>query len=201
MDETSDEKLLADYLAGRAECFERLVQRHQRELFHFLVRFTGSAAVAEDVVQEAFLQVHLSAAAFDPSRRFKPWLFTIAANKARDWLRGRSRRPEMALDAMIGGEDSGGQRFSDFLADGGGSPEESIDDADVQASVQRVVRELPENLREILVLAYFHQFPYREIADILGVPLGTVKSRLHAAVAAFSKAYKTATGAENPPNR
>lgn len=122
MSETSDEHLLADYLAGRTECFERLVQRHQRELFHFLIRFTGSAAVAEDVVQEAFLQVHLSGDAFDPSRRFKPWLFTIAANKARDWLRGRSRRPEMALDAMIGGEDSGGQRFSDFLADGGAGP-------------------------------------------------------------------------------
>jgi RNA polymerase sigma-70 factor (ECF subfamily) len=59
---------------------------------------------------------------------------------------------------------------------------------------------MPENLREVLVLSYFHQFPYREIAEILGVPLGTVKSRLHAAVAAFSKAYRAASGAENPPN-
>lgn len=200
MSETSDEKLLADYIGGRAECFDRLVHRHQRELFHFLIRFTGSAAVAEDVVQEAFLQVHLSASAFDPARRFKPWLFTIAANKARDWLRGRNRRPEMALDAMVGGEDAGGQRFADFIADEAAGPETAVDDADAQAIVQQVVRAMPENLREVLVLAYFHQFPYRDIADVLGVPLGTVKSRLHAAVAAFSKAYRAATGAENPPN-
>ena len=91
----TDEQLLADYLAGQTDGFELLVRRHSPELFRFLARFTGNAAAAEDVVQEAFLQVHLSAASFDRTRRFKPWLFTIAANKARDLLRSRGRRPEV----------------------------------------------------------------------------------------------------------
>lgn len=199
MSELSDEQLLAAHLDGRPECFDELVHRHQRELFHFLIRFTGSQATAEDIVQEAFLQVHLSASAFDPKRRFKPWLFTIAANKARDWLRSRARRPETPLDAPVGGAHAEGQRFSDLLAGEGVAPDEQAERADVNEHVRAVVDQMPDNLREVLVLAYFHRFPYRDIADVLGVPLGTVKSRLHAAVNYFADAYR-ADVSENSPN-
>src|SRR5579859_1894615 len=91
--EPSDEHLLADYRTGDKSAFAALVSRYQRELYHFLVRFLGNRASAEDVFQETFLQVHQSAEQFDPQRRFRPWLFTIAANKARDLIRSQSRRP------------------------------------------------------------------------------------------------------------
>ena len=92
--EVSDEQLLVAYRHGDRASFSRLVQRYQRELFHFLVRFTGDRAAAEDIFQETFLQVHQSAEQFDPQRRFRPWLFTIAANKARDLHRAnRAGRP------------------------------------------------------------------------------------------------------------
>ena len=193
MSAPTDEELLAEYLAGHADRFELLVRRHSDELFRFVVRFTGNAATAEDIVQEAFLQVHLAASSFDRQRRFKPWLFTIAANKARDMLRGRARRPEVPLDAFVGtGDDEEGRRFLDFLADPSGAPAGILETDERKELVRKIVQAMPAHLREVLVLAYFHRFPYMDMAEILGIPLGTVKSRLHAAVACFAKAYQAA---------
>jgi RNA polymerase sigma-70 factor (ECF subfamily) len=186
----TDEQLLADHVAGDADAFRRLMERHSRELYTFVFRFTRSTAAAEDVVQESFLQIHLSAERFDPSRRLKPWLFTIGANKARDWLRGRSRQREVALDAKISSEDETGQTFLDLLADPGEAPGEVMGADETRQAVQRAVDRLPPVLREALVLAYFHRFAYKEMADILGIPVGTVKSRLHAAVGAFGKVFR-----------
>lgn len=190
----TDEQLLADHVAGQIDGFELLVRRHSQELFRFLVRFTGSSSLAEDVVQEAFLQVHLSAASFDKSRRFKPWLFTIAANKARDLIRSRRRRPEVPLDAQVATDEEEGQRFLDFLADSAAAPSGSLEEQEERAFVQSVMERLPDHLREVLVLSYYHRFPYKEIAEILGVPLGTVKSRLHAAIGQFGQSYRAAVG-------
>ena len=193
MNTPSDEQLLAEYVGGQSEGFELLVRRHGQELFRFLVRFTGSAVAAEDIVQETFLQVHLSASTFDGTRRLKPWLFTIAANKARDMLRSRARRPEVPLDAHVGaGEDDESQRFLDFLADSSNLPSVTLEEDEERQFVRNVLSKMPEHLREVLVLSYYHRFPYKEIAEILGVPLGTVKSRLHAAVGYFGQAYKSA---------
>jgi RNA polymerase sigma-70 factor, ECF subfamily len=191
----SDEQLLAEHIEGLPDRFELLVRRHSQELYRFLARFTGSGSLAEDLVQEAFLQVHLAASGFDPSRRFKPWLFTIAANKARDLLRSKGRRPEVPLDAYVGSSDEeGGQTFRDFMSDNSADPVSGLEGKEERDQVRAVLARMPEHLREVLVLSYYHQFPYREIADILGVPLGTVKSRLHAAVAHFGRAYKAAAG-------
>src|SRR5215212_10123359 len=108
-DQRTDEQLLSAYQHGEKSAFATLVSRYQRELFHFLIRFIGDRAAAEDVFQESFLQVHQSAAQFDLTRRFRPWLFTIAANKARDLIRSQSRRPTSPLQASInpGDSDSG----------------------------------------------------------------------------------------------
>ena len=199
MKATTDEELLADYLNGQVDRFELLVRRHSQELYHFLLRFTGSASAAEDVVQEAFLQVHLSAASFDLKRRFKPWLFTIAANKARDWLRSRARRPVMPLDAQIDAGDEEGQRFSDFLADKAESPSDSLEQQEQRIQVRELVEAMPTHLREVLILSYYHRFPYKEMAEILKIPLGTVKSRLHAAVGRFAQAYESVVKRDSKP--
>lgn len=191
----TDEQLLAEHLEGLPDRFELLVRRHSQELYRFLARFTGNGATAEDLVQEAFLQVHLAAASFDRSRRFKPWLFTIAANKARDLLRSRGRRPEVPLDAVVGsGDDESGQTFRDFMADNSADPVAGLESGEERERVRSVLAGLPDHLREALVLSYYHRFSYKEIAEIMGVPLGTVKSRLHAAVIQFGRAYKALIG-------
>jgi len=186
----TDEKLIDRYRAGEIEAFEALVKRYRQELFHFLIRFTGQRAAAEDVFQEAFVQVHLSIDTFDTSRRFKPWLFTIAANKARDYLRKRARRPAVPLSAPVG--DADGQSFADFMEADLPDPGDALQSADLADRVRKVVEELPDHLREILLLSYFQKFSYQEIADVLGIPLGTVKSRLHSAVGTFAQKWKSA---------
>ena len=180
----SDSQLVEAYKGGQIEAFNLLVGRYRQELFHFLVRFLSNRASAEDVFQEAFLQVHLSIETFDTDRRFKPWLFTIAANKARDYLRRRNQRSAAQLSAPVGGD---GASTRDL-------PTEATEQDETRELVRDMVTELPDHLREILILAYFHQFPYKEIAQMLSIPLGTVKSRLHAAVGTFADMWKQKHG-------
>ena len=191
----TDEQLLERYLNGELAAFRQLVARYERELYAFLARFLGDRTAAEDIFQEAFLQVHQSGHSFDPTRRFRPWLFTIAANKARDLMRSQARRPAAPLDAKISGGNNGdGGTFVDLMAADVPDIDEPAKRQELSDQVRGVVDELPDHLREILLLSYFHQFPYKQIADILEIPLGTVKSRLHAAVATFSDRWKGGHG-------
>ncbi len=195
----SDEQLLAEHRNGVQGAFDELVARHAGELFAFVVRFVANAAAADDVVQDAFVQVHVSAAAFDQQRSFKPWLYTIAANKARDYLRTRSRRQELSLESSTGDEDNPGVGVL-LESDEPTSPE-LLDADDDRTRVQRLVAGMPEHLRMILVLGYYQQMAYADIAVVLDIPVGTVKSRLHAAVNHFAKLWRAATKASagSPP--
>ncbi len=186
----SDTQLLVRHIEGDPTAFETLVERYRRELFNFLARFTGDRALAEDIFQEAFLQVHMSSGSFDTSRRLKPWLFTIAANKARDALRKRSRKQAAPLDATVAGSENDRTSYADLLPADIPAPDESLLNLETRRGVQSIVEQMPETLRAVLMLSYFNGFAYKEIADILGIPLGTVKSRLHAAVKHFAKKWK-----------
>jgi RNA polymerase sigma-70 factor (ECF subfamily) len=186
--ELSDESLLAAYIDGDREAFQALMARYRDELLHFLTRFLGSRASGEDVFQETFLQIHLSSNTFDPSRRFKPWLFTIAANKARDYHRKHKKRTTVSLSNTVGDPD--GQRFVDLLEADLPAAEDRIADAERSRTVKQVIDSMPAHLREILLLSYFQRLSYNQIADSLEIPLGTVKSRLHTAVAAFARLWK-----------
>jgi RNA polymerase sigma-70 factor (ECF subfamily) len=186
----TDEQLLARVKAGDPSSFTELVSRYQRELFHFLVRFLGDHAAAEDVFQETFLQIHQSLGQFDLQRRFRPWLFTIAANKARDLIRSQMRRPTTPLQANMSPGDDESAEYIDLMESVDDSPDEPLQRRELQQMVQKAVTGMPDHLREILLLSYFHQFPYKQISEILDIPLGTVKSRLHAAVAYFAHAWK-----------
>ena len=188
--QVSDTELLQRHLDGDPGAFEALVRRYRRELFNFLARFTGDATMAEDVFQEALLQLHLSAATFDPARRLKPWLFTIAANKARDAMRRTYRRQAAPLDATVGTGADHQTSYAELMPADVPAPDESLLNLETRQAVQTIIRQMPENLRTVLLLSYFNGFPYKEIAEILGVPLGTVKSRLHAAVQHFARQWK-----------
>jgi RNA polymerase sigma-70 factor (ECF subfamily) len=191
LDEHTDEGLLARHIDGDQAALPSLIRRYGDELLHFLTRFLGSRATAEDVFQETFLQIHQSAGTFDMSRRFKPWLFTIAANKARDKHRKHARRRTVSLSASVAGNGEG-QSFVDLMDADLPSPDRPVLDAERSQRVKVVIDEMPVHLREILLLSYFQQLSYNQIADALEIPLGTVKSRLHTAVAAFGRGWTRA---------
>jgi RNA polymerase sigma-70 factor, ECF subfamily len=198
--ELADERLVELYRSGNNEAFRTLVDRYREELFHFLLRFVRRRAAADDLFQETFLQVHISADSFDTERRFKPWLFTIAANKARDMLRKNVRQRAAPLSATVDGPEGEGKSFVDLLESDLPMPVEDVAGLETRELVRGVISEMPEHLREVLLLAYFQQFAYKDIADMLKIPLGTVKSRLHAAVASFASLWKARYGGEVPLN-
>ena len=171
------------------------MERYKNDLLHFLIRFVGSTAAAEDVFQETFLQIHVSGHTFDPKRRFKPWLFTIAANKGRDWHRKHSKRTMMSLSQDVGREGEGA-RFVDLLESDQELPDANLLETEQADQVRAAVDALPSHLREILLLSYFQQMSYVQISESLQIPLGTVKSRLHSAVAVFSNSWKSAQSLE-----
>ncbi len=194
MEEWTDEALLAAYVQGDRVALKELVGRYSNELVHFLTRFLGSRAAAEDVFQETFIQIHLSADTCDPDRRFRPWLFTIAANKARDYHRKHGRRAPVSLSAAVGDEE--GQRYVDLLGADLPAPDAPILDSERSRLVKEVVDSMPAHLREILLLSYFQRMSYKQIAATLEIPLGTVKSRLHTSVAVFAQAWRVARAKE-----
>ena len=196
MDKRTDEELLCAYRDGRSDALRPLIERYRAQLFNFLVRFLGNRAAAEDVFQEAFLQVHISADSFDASRKFKPWLFTIAANKGRDWLRKNRRQVTLDLSAPLSG-DAGKGEFIDLLEGPSPEPGSDMNNEELTAQVRSAVDSMPDHLREILVLAYFQRFNYNQIAEVLDIPLGTVKSRLHSAVATFKRIWDDRNPAES----
>ena len=196
MTQRTDETLFELHRRGDPGAMQILIERHQPDLMRFLTRLVGDAAGAEDVFQEAFLQAHVASHTFDAERKFRPWLFTIAANKARDHLRRRARRRTLDLSAPIDGSggSSGGDgtagSFIDLMEIDIPPPDAAMEQQELSRKVQGVLDLLPHSLREILLLSYFQRLSYVQIADELGIPLGTVKSRLHSAVASFARHWK-----------
>jgi len=186
----TDEQLVERYRRGQMDAFEELVERYRLSLFHFLLRFVSQRPAAEDLFQETFLQVHIAIDSFDETRSFRPWVFTIAANKARDWLRRNNQRQAAALSARLDEASGDGPSFVVLLEADLPMPSQTVESLEIQELVKQSVAEMPAHLREILLLAYFDRFAYKEIAQMLGVPLGTVKSRLHAAVATVAEIWQ-----------
>lgn len=197
MTEPSDEAIFDLYLGGDLNAFRTLVERYHDDLLRFLTRLVGDRQGAEDVFQDAFIQVHQSAGTFDRTRRFRPWVFTIAANKGRDWLRKKNRRHEVDLHAPVsGGSGGGGGRtttYVDLMEIDIEGPSERMTAEERDRTVQRALDALSPPLREILLLAYFQRLSYAQVAEDLRIPLGTVKSRLHSAVAGFAARWKEMT--------
>ena len=187
MAQISDEQLVELSRTGDEDAFARLVRRYEKELYNFLLKFLGQSASAEDVFQEAFLQVHQSLGTFESGRRFRPWLYTIAANKARDLFRSQARRPTVQLTPPDDETDI--SQLWDGLLKDTTTPQQQLQLKQRQEFVREVIGQMPDHLREILVLAYFNQLSYKELSEVLGIPLGTVKSRLHSAVTNFALLY------------
>ncbi len=183
MDEVSDEEMLANYRAcGDRAIFESLMRRYEREIFSYLRRYTGSAELAEDAFQGTFLQVHLKCHQFDADRRFRPWLYAIATNQAIDVQRRNKRHKMVSLDRSTGEDDGRGGSWTDKLVGEVPDPLWVAAREENGRWVHQAVDTLGDSMQQVIQLVYYQGLKYREAAEVLGIPVGTVKSRLHAAV-------------------
>lgn len=185
---SSDEQLFERYRsAGDAQAFETLVHRYEHELFGYLRRYLHSAELAEEVFQATFLRVHLGRDGFAGERAFRPWLYSIATNQAIDMLRRERRHQRVVHD----GAGSRGNEVSliGTVAARGQEPDERASIREERLHVRKAVRELSEVQRRAVELIYGQGLAYREAAVMMGVPVGTVKSRLHSALLSLGRGW------------
>jgi RNA polymerase sigma-70 factor (ECF subfamily) len=164
--------------AGHDAALNDLMGRHAKPVFHFLCRLTGNEADASDLGQETFVRVFKSAKSYRSSEKFSTWLFTIAANLARNHFRWRSRHPNLSLDAENADTE---QTLGSTLPANSPTPKEAALAGERAAAVRRAVRTLPDDLREAIVLCEWEERSVAEAAAILEATPKAVESRLYRA--------------------
>ena len=170
----ADTELVVHALSGREDGFEELVRRYQRPIVAYVYRMVGDYDAALDLAQEVFIKVYNSLGRYRPEFKFSTWIYRIAHNAAIDHLRrqGASRTEEM----QVTGE--GGSTFEKPLASKSLTPEQETERGERRAEIEEVVAQLSPSYRELIVLRHSHDLSYDEIAEVTGLPLGTVKNRI-----------------------
>jgi len=196
LDKKTDAELLACYTAGEEAAFREIVNRYKNGLYAFLRHFLNQQDLIEDVFQETFLQLFTSLESFDTNRPLRPWLFTIAANKAKDALRKQQRTATIPIGPIAESQEMSFDDVLNILTSDSTVAYDKLEKTETALRVREIIANMPENLREILILAYFNKFSYKQMAQMLSIPIGTVKSRLHTAVGRFAKEWKAAFGSK-----
>jgi RNA polymerase sigma-70 factor (ECF subfamily) len=183
-----DEDLIRRYLGGDARAFEILVERHERRVYNLALRMTGREEDARDATQDAFLSALRKLKGFRGEAAFSTWLHRVTVNACYDLLRKRQRAPLLHERA-----DDQGPRPPEPA-----SPDHA-DSVDLSLDVRQALSLVPPDFRAALLLCDVHDLPYEEVASILGVPVGTVKSRLHRGRAALGRALGAPTRERRAP--
>ena len=171
---SADSDLVVRAIAGREDGFEELVRRYQRPIVAYVYRMVGDYDAALDLTQEVFIKVYGSLERYRPEFKFSTWIYRIAHNAAIDHLRrcDNSRTEDLKL------ESEGGQTYEKPLASGAPSPEQESERRERRAEIEEIVQALAPAYRELIVLRHAHDLSYDEIAEVTGLPLGTVKNRI-----------------------
>ncbi len=185
----SDHELMASCAKGAMDAFGELVGRYKEPIIAFLFRYTGDYRAAEDLAQETFIRVFKKIPEYNTSAKFSTWLYTIASNLAKDRFKYQRRHPAGSLDQQVAADDT--RAISDLgLADESQRPDGAAVRGEMREIAGRALAALDDDEREILVLRDVQGLPYDEIAQVLGAPLGTVKSRVNRARLAFKEKFK-----------
>ncbi len=186
----SDEELLALFRQGTSEAFGALVRRYEGELYGYLRRYLADGDLADDVFQNTFVQLYTKIHQYENGRPVRPWLYAIATNQAIDALRRQGRHQTVRLGGE--GEDANDPDMPHLLTllesrDSG--PVEQLQTEERRQMIRATVDRLPDFLKQVVILAYYQGLKYKDIAGILGIPVGTVKSRLHTALCKLHEAW------------
>lgn len=187
VDPRDDETLLREHVAGDRTAFGELVRRHERRAYAIALRMTGREEDARDAAQDAFLSVLRHAKSFRGDARFTTWFHRVVVNACYDLLRRRDRVPLSLVE--------------DAVPDVADPSAERADEIGFSVDLARALQQVPEEHRAVLLLHDVHDLPYEEVAAVLEIPIGTVKSRLHRGRAALGRALGVVPGepATRPP--
>lgn len=190
----TDADLVTQALAGSQDAYRVLVERHSRPVFNLVARMVREDGVAEELAQDAFVKAFAALRSFDPAYKFSNWILRIAHNVTIDYLR-KSKLQVVSID-----DESSGRDLMDVLADG---REPSAFDRAVQRDfrddLESALARLRPEFRRLVVMRYLEDLSYEDIAEIVGLPLGTVKSHLHRARAALGRLLADSGWGPLPP--
>ncbi len=184
----TDEALMIRFQRGDRAAFALLVRRHQGPLYNFALRHLRAPQLAEDVVQDAFVRVVQNAGEFKHEARFTTWVYTITRNLYIDQLRKRALRKHPSLDQEKPGEEGDGPTLGEQTADTRASVERDATGSELKERIAKAVEELPEEQREVFLMREVANLPFKEIAEVTGVPENTVKSRMRYALERLQQA-------------
>ena len=177
----ADEDLMVQYQQGEVRAFEILLGRHRKSVYNFILRFVGDKETAEDLLQETFMRVIKGADAYKRQAKFTTWLYTIARNLCVDQSRRAKHRKAQSLDApMSNSADSG--TLLDVVPSTEIASDRQAVNKELQARLHEALARLSEEQREVFLMREFLDLPFKQIADIVGVPENTVKSRMRYAL-------------------
>lgn len=176
-----DVALVVEYLSGDERAFDKIVCRYQTRLVNFIYRTIGDHERAEDLSQETFKRVHKHIRRYDQSKTFSTWIYTIASNLAKNELRDRARNPLILFQVLEAKKrEEGDDRVLNFESTAPG-PDEILERNRLRRILDDALEELPPHMREMFLLIEIEGKSYEEASKILGINLGTVKSRVHRA--------------------
>lgn len=175
LSEMNDEELMAQFQAGTVAAYDILVDRYKDQLTNYIYRFVGDWEECEDLLQETFLRVYRNRHSYRPVAKFSTWLYTIAGNLARSEYRKRKRRNVYSIQSV----NRDNEEYEIDIPDESFSPDEAAEGAIQDKYIQEALMEIPEEFREVVVLRDIQQLSYDEIAQVTGLPMGTVKSRIN----------------------
>ena len=176
----SDRELMVAFKEGDPEAFDTLLRRHERALINYFYKMCYDRSLAEDLKQETFLRILRSAHRYRPEASFKTYLYTVARNLWIDRHRSRKAAPRTVSADLRINED--GSTLGDLLESRERGTVRELSDQEAAGVVRAALEDLPEGQRMVFVLAFDQGLKYREISTVLGIPEGTIKSRMHAAV-------------------
>jgi RNA polymerase sigma-70 factor (ECF subfamily) len=177
----ADETLMVRYQEGDVRAFEILLTRHRRAIYNFIFRYVGSREVAEDLMQEAFLRVIKGAEDYQRQAKFTTWLYTIARNLCVDHSRRMKHRKAQSLDAPLGKDGDGGTLL-DVVAGHEMAADRKVVSTELAGKMKQAIESLSEEQREVFLMREFLDLPFKQIAEVVGVPENTVKSRMRYAL-------------------
>ncbi|HLY75838.1 MAG TPA: sigma-70 family RNA polymerase sigma factor [Planctomycetota bacterium] len=177
-----DEELLRRCARGDSAAYRELVERLEKPLINFILRFVGEPHVAEDLFQETFVRVVKTLGEFRPEASLSTWIHTIARNLSLDWLKAKRRHRETTLDAAASESKGRVIYFKDVLRAGSEPPDRRAESTEDERRVTEALGGLSPIKREALVLRMYAGLQYSEIARIQRAPVGTVKFRIHEAI-------------------
>jgi RNA polymerase sigma-70 factor, ECF subfamily len=189
--DTSDEQLLVRYREqGDVKAFETLVHRYEKPIYNYLLRYLRNGPLAEEVFQATFLRLHEKCDRFNEDQAVRPWLYSISTHQAIDALRKEGKHQAVRLDEEHAGDAGEVVTLLKLLESAAPSPVEQAEEHERADWTRRAVDALPDHQRVAVLLIFFQGLKYREVAKILQVPEGTVKSRIHKALLALNKAWR-----------